>query len=234
MILRNCMKLFSPKYYLPICRVLSSWLFIPTCVSLFAMILWISLFGPIDHIQGLAFRWIYLHVPTAFASMALYFILALCQMVHWGLHIRVMSYIADACAFVGLVCSLIAIVSGAAWGHATWGVWWVWDPRLTTELMLMVFYIVFIMVRRAAAQYQVSNVMPVIIAILGFIHLPLIHYSVEWWNSLHQGSTLLNLSKNTLPFSMLWPLMLTFTLSAFLITTIIAKMVLKYHQGSQL
>ena len=219
-------RLFSPKYYQPICRFLYHRL-PPFTFGLFLFLCyWILFSVPQDINQGLAFKWIYVHVPCAFASMALYLVMALCSILKWVYHIKVAGWISSITAKIGCLATALAISSGSIWGYYTWGVMWVWDPRLTTELMMLMLYLAFILADQAAVMNRSSYKLPMVIGVIGVFNLPLIHYSVVWWQSLHQGSTLLNLSNQTMPWDMLWPLMLSILTAACAIVSIVAARIL--------
>ena len=199
--------LFSPKTYIPICLMLKRVSFIVGSIFLPLSLVGGLYLAPADQFQGEVFRLIYLHVPTAFASMALFVVVGVCSLLFWIFHLKVADRIAGSAAILGLVLTVLALGTGSLWGRLTWGTWWVWDARLTSELALFFLYVVYLMVYRAGHQGVVSKRVAALIALIGLVDLPIIHYSVYWWQSLHQGSTLLNLSNQTMPMSMLWPLL---------------------------
>nr|WP_258568860.1 cytochrome c biogenesis protein CcsA [Candidatus Synchoanobacter obligatus] len=187
---------------------------------------WICWFVPADETQGEVFRLIYLHVPMAIGALLLYLVVAGCSIMHWVLRIKVADWIASASAKMGATCCALALMTGSVWGYYTWGTWWVWDARLTSFLMLFFLYLAYIAVDRASQKHLVSKQVLMIVSLIGVVDIPLIHYSVTWWQSLHQGSTLLRLSDNTMPWDMLWPLLMTIVLSALIVTSFIARSVL--------
>lgn len=217
--------LFSPKVYIPICCAISRW--IAPCVTIISPILlfWIIFYVPSDLTQGSVFRIIYIHVPMALASMLLFIVVGVMSMLHWVLHIKVADWIATAASRIGLFSTVVTLVTGSIWGYYTWGTWWVWDARLTSMLMLFFIYLAYIITDEASNQYLISKQALVIISVIGMVDIPLIHYSVTWWQSLHQGSTLLNLSNQTMPWEMLWPLILAIILCAMTTTLLIAHFV---------
>lgn len=219
-------RLFSPQYYVPICRFLSRKIPKVSVVLFVFLACWIYQFVPNDQVQGASFKWIYVHVPAAFASMALFSCVSIFCVLSYIYHIKVARWIAAICAKIGFMCTFLALSSGSVWGYYTWGAWWVWDPRLTTELLLLMLYAAFITVNQAANDHRLSHQVPLIVSLIGLINLPLIHYSVVWWQSLHQGSTLLNMDKQTMPWEMLWPLLLAIVVTALCIASFVARSVL--------
>jgi len=182
---------------------------------------------PNDQAQGGIFRIIYIHVPMAIAALSLFIIVAIMSALSWVFHIKVANWIASVSAKVGAFCTLITLLSGAYWGYYTWGDWWVWDARLTSMLMLFFIYLAYIIIDQAAERYLISKQALLVVSVIGVIDIPLIHYSVIWWQSLHQTSTLLNLSNHTMPWEMLWPLIASIAMCALAIVTFISYAILK-------
>jgi heme exporter protein C len=224
---------FSPRVYIQVCRQIVRWV-LPLLIGLFPMIgYWIFIQVPIDATQGAVFRMIYIHVPMAIASMMLLIVVGILSSVHWVWHIKVADWIASLAAKWGACCTAITLITGSLWGYYTWGTWWVWDARLTSVLMLFFIYLAYIIVDQASERYLISKQALVIISLLGIVDIPLVHYSVQWWQSLHQGSTLLNLSQQTMPWPMLWPLLVMIVALALTITVVIAHGVLKRSLNQQ-
>ena len=146
-------------------------------------------FAPADYQQGDSFRIIYIHVPAAIWSMATYALMAMASMIGLIWKFRQANMIAAAMAPVGATFTFIALATGATWGKPMWGTWWVWDARLTSELVLLFLYIGVIALYNSFEDRRVAAKAAGILVIVGIINLPIIHYSVEWWNTLHQGST---------------------------------------------
>ena len=146
-------------------------------------------FAPADYQQGDSFRIIYIHVPAAIWSMATYALMAMASMIGLIWKSRQANMIAAAMAPVGATFTFIALATGATWGKPMWGTWWVWDARLTSELVLLFLYIGVIALYNSFEDRRVAAKAAGILVIVGIINLPIIHYSVEWWNTLHQGST---------------------------------------------
>ena len=183
-------KLTSPKSYFQI----TDWL-LPPMMAL-AMVLIISglYFGlydsPKDYQQGQTVRIMYLHVPTAIASMVGYVVMAIAAAVGYIWRIKLAHVTALAVAPVGVAMTFLALATGSLWGKPTWGTWWVWDARLTTELILLFLYLGYIALHNAFEDREVGDRAAGVIAMVGVINVPIIHYSVYWWNTLHQQSTI--------------------------------------------
>ncbi|MFG0834902.1 MULTISPECIES: heme ABC transporter permease [Aeromonas] len=179
-------------------------------ISLLAFIIgtvWGLAFAPADYQQGDSFRIIYLHVPAAILSMGAYSTMAIAAFIGMVWQLRMADMTVAAIAPVGAVFTFIALLTGAAWGKPMWGAWWVWDARLTSELILLFLYLGVIALYNAFSDKVVAGRAAGILALVGVINLPIIHYSVEWWNTLHQGASITKLAKPSIAPSMLWPLL---------------------------
>lgn len=179
-------------------------------VSLFAFIVgivWGLLFAPADYQQGDSFRIIYIHVPAAMMAMAAYSTMAIAAFIALVWQIRLAEMSVAATAPIGAVFTFIALCTGAAWGKPMWGTWWVWDARLTSELILLFIYLGIIALYNAFADKVLAGRAAAILTLVGVINLPIIHYSVVWWNTLHQGATISKFSKPAMAAEMLWPLL---------------------------
>lgn len=178
--------------------------------SLFAFIIgivWGLAFAPADYQQGDSFRIIYMHVPAAMMAMAAYSIMAIGAFVALVWQIRLAEMSVAATAPIGAVFTFIALFTGAAWGKPMWGAWWVWDARLTSELILLFIYLGIIALYNAFADKALAGRAAAILTLVGVINLPVIHYSVVWWNTLHQGATISKFAKPAMDTEMLWPLL---------------------------
>jgi heme exporter protein C len=165
-------------------------------------------FAPPDYQQGEGFRIIYVHVPTAFLSLAIYTLIFINSVVFLVWRIKLADIIASACAPIGATYTFIALITGAIWGKPMWGTWWVWDARLTSELILLFLYFGYMGLRSAIRDHQIAAKACAILAIVGMVDIPVIHFSVEWWQTLHQGATLSKFAKPSMSFDMLYPLYL--------------------------
>lgn len=214
--------LFSPKFCKTACNWITRWL-TPAVWLLLPITVAIIILSPADITQGEVVRILYLHVPMAFASLALFLVVTVMSSLSWVFHLKIARHLASISAEVGLACALATLISGSTWGAFTWGDWWVWDARLTTYLMLALIYSAFIVMDRSVREYKASEKTLVVLAWVGMIDIVLVHFSVTWWQSLHQQSTLLNLSQNTMPWSMLGPLVLSMLLLGFCIIVYMAR-----------
>jgi heme exporter protein C len=166
-------------------------------------------FSPADYQQGDSVRIIYLHVPAAFLSLSIYALMAVCAAVVLIWRIKIAGIILKSAAEVGLLMTLVALVTGSVWGKPTWGTWWVWDARLTGELILLFIYAGLLALEHVIGEKSGADRIIAIICWIGLLDLPIIHYSVQWWNTLHQGSTLLVMAKPKIHSSMLYPLLIS-------------------------
>lgn len=164
-------------------------------------------FAPADYQQGDAYRIIYLHVPSAFMSLFVYMVMASAAIFSWIWRIKVMDVIVYVSARLGVWFTVIALVTGSLWGKPMWGTWWIWDARLTSELILLFLYIGVIVLQTAIPDPKASARASQLIAIVGVVNIPIIHYSVYWWNTLHQGATLSKFAKPAIDPAMLYPLL---------------------------
>ena len=201
-------RLSSPKSYFEI----TDWLLKPMMLISLILIsvgLYFGLYdSPKDYQQGHSVRIMYLHVPTAIASMVGYVVMAVAAAVGYIWRIKLAPMTAIAVAPVGAAMTFLALATGSLWGKPTWGTWWVWDARLTSELILLFLYLGFIALHNAFEDREVADRAAGVLAMVGVINVPIIHYSVYWWNTLHQQDTISVTGESLLPFSMKLPLML--------------------------
>jgi len=164
--------------------------------------------APADYEQGESYRIIYVHVPGAWMSMFVYVVMAVSSAVFLIWRLKLADVVAAASAPIGASFTFIALVTGAFWGKPMWGTWWVWDARLTSELVLLFLYLGYIALRGAIEQPQTAARAAGILAVVGVVNIPIIHFSVEWWNTLHQPATITKMDKPSMHPSMLRPLLL--------------------------
>ncbi len=167
-------------------------------------------FAPADYQQGDAFRIIYVHAPSAWLSLFAYTTLAAAGAIGLIWRIKMGHAVAAAGAPIGASFTLAALVTGSLWGRPMWGTYWAWDPRLTSELILLFLYVGVMSLRSAFEDSARGDRAAALLAIVGVVNVPIIHYSVVWWNSLHQGATVAKIGKPSMPGSMLWPLLSMF------------------------
>jgi len=177
-------------------------------VILFAYGLYAGLLlAPPDYQQGDAFRIIYVHVPAAFMSLFIYTWMATCALISLIWRIKLTDVMIQVSAPLGAWMTFLALFTGAVWGKPMWGTWWIWDARLTSELILLFLYLGVIALRQAIIDRRVADRAVAILVLVGFINIPIIHYSVYWWNTLHQGATIAQFALPSIVGSMLYPLL---------------------------
>jgi heme exporter protein C len=177
-----------PRFY-ALANAINPWLWV-LAVALSIVGLYIGFFvAPTDVTQSEAYRIIFIHVPAAWMSMILYLAMAFWAAMGWMLNARMASTLARAIAPTGAMFTFIALWTGAFWGKPTWGTWWVWDARLTSELILLFLYLGFIALVTSIDDLARGDKAGALLAIVGSINVPIIYFSVRWWNTLHQGAT---------------------------------------------
>lgn len=202
-------QLASPKAFYELTR---SWL---PCLGAGALLflllgmIWGLVFAPPDYQQGDAFRIIYVHVPTAFLSMAIYGWMGFLAVLLLVWRIKMAGLMLGIAAQTGAIMAFLALVTGSIWGKPMWGTWWIWDARLTSELILLLLYLAILATGTAFQNKEQGDKIVAILTLVGLVDLPIIHYSVYWWNTLHQGATLSVFAKPKIASTMLYPLLLT-------------------------
>jgi heme exporter protein C len=190
----NLFKYSSPQTFYPLAGKLVPW-FAAVATLLGIAGLYLAFFvAPTDAQQGEVYRVIFIHVPAAWMSMFVYLIMAFWSAIGLGLGTRLSFYMTQALAPTGAIFCFIALWTGSLWGRPTWGTYWVWDARLTSQLLLLFLYFGFIALTNAIEDRRRADRAGAIIALVGSINVPIIYFSVKWWNTLHQGSSI-NLTK---------------------------------------
>jgi heme exporter protein C len=180
----------SPATFYPLAGKLIPW-FTAAAVGLIAVGLYMSFFvAPTDYKQGEGYRIIFVHVPAAWMSMFIYLVMAAWSAIGLVFNTRLSAMMARALAPTGAMFTFLALWTGAFWGKPMWGTWWVWDARLTSELILFFLYIGFIALTSAIDDPRRADRAGAILALVGVVNIPIIYYSVKWWNTLHQGATI--------------------------------------------
>ena len=164
--------------------------------------------SPEDYKQSHSVRIMYVHVPAAWISLGIFSSLTILSIVGYIFKIRNFFLISKSLAPSGLVFNIVALVTGSIWGKPTWGTWWAWDARITSMLILVLFYIMYLVAWRIYENKDKVFRITTIITILGMINVPIIKYSVDWWNTLHQPASINILSKSSIHISMLVPLLI--------------------------
>ncbi|OGT38357.1 MAG: heme ABC transporter permease [Gammaproteobacteria bacterium RIFCSPHIGHO2_12_FULL_38_14] len=199
--------LTSPKKFFYLSRKIQPWI-----LSLFVITFIYGVIGglflaPPDYIQGDAFRIIYVHVPAAFLSLFIYAIMAAAAFCSIVFRLKLAFLVIRESAPLGASFTLLALLSGSLWGKPMWGTWWIWDARLTSELILLFLYLSILLFQSAISHKQSGERLLALFILVGFIDIPIIHYSVYWWNTLHQGATLSLFAQPKIDTSMLYPLL---------------------------
>ena len=229
-------KLASPKYFYDISGRLLPWFATATVLLLLAGLyqgLWVA---PADYQQGESYRIMFIHVPAAWMSMFVYMLMAVAGAIGLIWKIKLADIVAASCAPLGASFTFLALVTGSLWGKPMWGAWWVWDARLTSELILLFLYLGYIALQSAIDDTRTAARASTVLALVGVVNIPIIHYSVVWWNTLHQGATVTKMGTPSIATSMLIPLLLmalAFKLYFFTVMLLRARNeVLKRESGS--
>ena len=189
--------------------VISILLFIMVTVIIIGTI-YALFISPPDYIQGDSVRIMYVHVPSSFIALGCFGFIGIASILNLIFKIKFVSLMAKSLAPVGCIFSLVSIVTGSLWGKPTWGVWWVWDARLTSMTILFLFYLAYIFSWQFVNNFEKANKITSVIGIIGLFNLPIIRYSVDWWNTLHQSSSITLTSAPTIHYTMLVPLIIMF------------------------
>ena len=181
--------------------------------------------SPPDYIQGDSMRIMYIHVPSAWFALMAYTILAGSSVLWFITRNPIFSIIARSIAQIGMIFTLISLVTGSIWGKPTWGVWWVWDARLTSMLLLFFLYLAYIFLWQSITNKDLASKISAALAIVGFVNIPIIKFSVDWWNTLHQPASISKLSSPSIDISMMVPLfIMTLATFLFLITVFFIRL----------
>ena len=200
-------RLASPRYFYRVSERVSPWL--GWCaLGLCLAGLWGALvLAPPDYQQGESYRIIYIHVPSAWMSLFVYVVMASAGTVGLVWRVKLAEVVASASAPLGAWFTFLALATGSLWGKPMWGTYWVWDARLTSELILLFLYLGVIALNAAIEDPRVASRAAAVLALVGLVNIPIIHYSVEWWSTLHQGPTVTKLDAPSIHMSMLMPLL---------------------------
>lgn len=200
-------KAASPPYFYYLAGKYLPWL---SAITL--LLLAVGLYGgliaaPTDYQQGESYRIIFIHVPAAWMSLFIYISMAMAAAIGLIWRIKLAETVVVCSAPIGAAFTLLALITGSMWGKPMWGAWWVWDARLTSELLLLFLYIGVISLYAAIPDKRVASRAVALLALVGVVNIPIIHYSVEWWNTLHQGPSIIKFDKPSIDIRMLIPLM---------------------------
>ena len=183
--------------------------------SIFFVLLLVALsfaliFSPPDYLQGDSVRIMYVHVPAAWIGLASFTAIAFLSIINFIFKTKNLTLIAKSIAPIGLLFTCVAIVTGSIWGQPTWGTFWAWDARITSMVILAIFYLLFILSHKYLLEESKANNVSSLIAIVGLINIPIVKYSVEWWATLHQPASIKISGTSSIHSSMLMPLLLMF------------------------
>ena len=202
-------KLGSPKWFYGIATRLMPWLLVLGLLCVGAGLVWGLAFAPKDYLQGNSYRIIFIHVPSAFLAQSVYIMMASAALVTLVWRMKLADVFVKAAAPVGLVLTFISLFTGAVWGKPTWGTWWIWDARLTSMLILLFLYGGVIALDRAINDEKSAARAVAVLVLVGVVNIPIIKYSVDWWNTLHQPATFKLTEKPSMPAEMWVPLLLS-------------------------
>ena len=203
--------------YIPL---LLAFTIISFCVGLYFSLI----VSPADYIQGDSMRIMYIHVPSAWFSLMIYTLIALSSVFWFILRNPLLSLAGRSLAPIGAMFTFLALITGSIWGKPTWGTWWAWDARLTSMLILFFLYLAYILLWHSISNKDNASKIAAALGIIGFINIPIIKFSVDWWNTLHQPATISKLSTPSIDVSMLIPLLImTFAFGLFLLSLFIIR-----------
>ncbi len=209
-------KLGSPPYFYRLAGRLLPWLWGLALIGLVAGLYGGLVLAPADYQQSDAFRIIYVHVPSAWMSLFIYAFMAANGFIALVWRIKLSETLAMAAAPIGAAFTAICLATGSIWGKPMWGTWWTWDARLTSELVLLFLYLGVIGLYHAIEDRRQASRAAAFLALIGIVNLPIVHFSVKWWNTLHQGSTVKLFGPSLIDSRMLWPLLVMALATKFL------------------
>jgi len=212
-------QLGSPPYVYRLAERLAPWLGAFGCTLLVIGAVWGLAIAPPDYQQGEVYRIIYIHPQTAYVAMMAYVVMAVASAIGYIWRLKIAHAAAVSAAPLGAWFTFCALCTGAIWGRPTWGTYWQWgDPRIMFETLLLFQFLGYMALRGAFDDRDKADKVTAILAVVGVVNVPIIHYSVEWWNSLHQGPTILRFGSPAMTADMLWPfltMVLGFTLTFY-------------------
>jgi heme exporter protein C len=233
----NWFKFSSPATFYPLAGSIArfSWLI---TLALLAVGLYMSFFvAPTDYKQGEGYRIIFIHVPASWMSMFTYLVMAFWSILGLMYNTRLSSMMTQALAPTGAMFAFVSLWTGAFWGKPMWGTWWVWDARITSELILLFLYLGYIALHGAIDDKRRADKAGAILILVGVVNIPIIYYSVEWWNTLHQGATIKMNDKSTMDETMkITMLIMTFGCWAYTIAIVMQRVrniILEREHGAQ-
>ena len=200
-------RLASSQFFYVYSGYIIPWVFGGCVMFLLIGLVWGLYLAPLDYQQQAAVKIMYVHVPSAFLALLIYSFIGINSIIYLIWRIKLVDIMAAVSAPIGAGFAVLALLTGAIWGKPMWGTWWIWDARLTSTLILLFIYLGYIGIRNAIYNLKLAAKCAAIFGMLGLVDLPIIHYSVTWWNTLHQGASLAKFAKPDIDSSMLYPLL---------------------------
>lgn len=218
-------KYASPKTFYPLAGRLIPWFAAATALLLIAGLYQGLFVAPPDYQQGESVRIMFIHVPAAWMSMFVYVVMAVAGAIGLVWNVKLAEVFARSCAPIGASFTLLALATGSLWGKPMWGTWWAWDARITSELILLFLYLGFMALQASIDDPKRAARAAAILALVGVVNIPIIHFSVEWWNTLHQPASVTRLGRPTIHLSLLIPLLLmAVAFKTYFITVVLLRM----------
>jgi len=200
-------KFGSPPHVYRLAGFRTPWFAWPAALLILGALYGGLVLAPPDYQQGDGFRIIYVHAPSAWLGVMIYAVMATAAGVGLIWRMKVAHAVAASCAGVGAWFTVVSLLTGMLWGKPMWGTYWVWDPRLTAQLILLFLYLGFMGLRASIDDTSRADRASAVLALVGVVNLPVIRYSVEWWNSIHQAPSVMKMDRPSMPFDMLAPLL---------------------------
>ena len=200
-------KFGSPPHVYRLAGLLTPWFAWPAALLILGALYGGLVLAPPDYQQGDGFRIIYVHAPSAWLAVMIYAVMATAAGVGLIWRMKVAHAVAASCAGVGAWFTVVSLLTGMLWGKPMWGTYWVWDPRLTAQLILLFLYLGFMGLRASIDDTSRADRASAVLALVGVVNLPIIRYSVEWWNSIHQAPSVMKMDRPSMPVDMLAPLL---------------------------
>jgi heme exporter protein C len=198
-------RLASPKWFFQLSGRLLPWLAVPSVLIMLVGLVWALAFAPEDYQQGNSFRIFYIHVPSAILAQSAFYLMAVAAVITLVWRIKLADSLIKVVAPIGASMTLLALVTGAVWGKPTWGTWWVWDARLTSTLVHFFIYLGIIAIYSAFQSRTTAGRAAAITTLVGVVNLPIIKFSVDWWNTLHQPASFTLTERPAMPVEMWLP-----------------------------
>ena len=200
-------KWIQTEYWFSFCQNYCNLIFFPSSLLLIVSLFFGLFIAPVDFQQGDVYRIIFVHVPCAAVSLCFYSFVGLCSLLYITSRINLFDIMALSFAKVGVIFTFLSLFTGAIWGQPTWGTYWVWDARLTSQLLLLGIYVAYISGRGCSNPSKQLKIYMSVFAVMGLVDLPIIHFSVNWWQTLHQPPSLFKFAYPSIAPEILWILM---------------------------